>query len=138
MTNRPPYTLDKNGGLVVDRKALVDSGIMDRQFAAATALYTRNQERGMTDDLIRRLRDALAVGMWDAQRHGDLTAVLDELDNLRAERDAIEAATLERAAQACLLEMVDAEATGEEGDHAYNNACADCSVAIRALKEQTK
>jgi hypothetical protein len=47
---------------------------------------------------------------------------------------AIEAATLERAAQACLLEMVDAEATGEESDHAYNNACADCSVAIRAMK----
>jgi hypothetical protein len=48
----------------------------------------------MTDDSIKRLRDALAVGMWDAQRHGDLTAVLDEIDRLRSE-----AASWEQQAQ---------------------------------------
>jgi len=84
------------------------------------------------DEIIELMRKhGRECGFEDAD-----TAEVDEqmLADLMPFFNMIEAATLERAAQACLLEMVDAEATGEESDHAYNNACADCSVAIRAMK----
>jgi hypothetical protein len=42
---------------------------------------------------------------------------------------------LEDAAQACIDEYVDADATQEESDRAYNRACDDCERAIRALRD---
>ena len=40
---------------------------------------------------------------------------------------------LGRCAIACRQEEVDAEATGDEADRAYNMACGHCEAAIRAL-----
>lgn len=36
---KPPYTLDRDAGLVVNRRALIESGIMNQQFKAADRLY---------------------------------------------------------------------------------------------------
>ena len=40
-------------------------------------------------DPIKRIREALAIGMWDVQRHRDLTALLDRLDTADEMRDVL-------------------------------------------------
>lgn len=55
-----------------------------------------------------------------------------EVGQLRAENSEL----IEQCAKACEAEAVDAEATGEDGDNAYNAAIAHAAAAIRALKAQ--
>lgn len=55
--------------------------------------------------------------------------VTAERDQLRAENTAL----IEQCAKACEAEAVDSEATGEDGDHAYNAALEHAAAAIRAL-----
>ena len=40
-------------------------------------------------DPIERIREALAIGMWDVQRHRDLTALLDRLDAAERENERL-------------------------------------------------
>lgn len=44
-------------------------------------------------------------------------------------------AILEEAAKVCDNEHVDYDATREESDRAYNQACEDCAESIRRMKK---
>lgn len=47
---KPPFTLDINAGLIVDRRALIKSGIMNRQIKAAIAFYNQRKEQTMSEN----------------------------------------------------------------------------------------
>ena len=81
----------------------------------------------------RELSDAECDAIWQRQH---VNGVASRRAIVRAAYAAGRAAGMESAAKVCESEVVDADATGEQSDHAYNLATEHCAAAIRALAEE--
>lgn len=73
-----------------------------------------------------------AFDKWAESDDGPDLSVFGSLEKYWL-REAYNAA-LEAAALACMGERVDADATREGGDEAYNLACVHCFEAINAIR----
>lgn len=76
-----PFTLDQDAGLVVDRQALVESGMIDRQLHAAAAFFKQkhelelNSENGKFDAFDQKIDDM----MMEVSAYARLLNQLEEL-----------------------------------------------------------
>ena len=82
------------------------------------------------NELVEQVRDAMVSTLI-------LTKKQLTMDDVEALATAVIPVVLEHAAKVAIAEKVDADATGEETDIAYNHACDDCAAAIRASAEPT-
>ena len=74
----------------------------------------------------RHLRDEMPRLIQPSQADLDRVRMLTEIETLQVEKKQARADALKEAAAVCRCEQVDAEATGDLTDIAYNHACDDC------------
>jgi len=89
------------------------------------ALEARDHAQYIHDFINAHGAEAVAFGVLALITHAE-----------NAAREQGRAQVLEEAAEACLVEQVDAADTGHEADEAYNLAVHHCAAAIRALKTE--